>query len=171
VRGGTGSDSASHEQPDFLPDSYESGTLNVMGIAGLAAAVRFLSDVGVETVRAHERQLIERFLEGASEISGLTVYGPCDAALVCGVVSFNVAGATPSEVGLVLDESYGIMARTGLHCAPSAHRTAGTFPVGTVRFSFGWFNTIAEVDRSLQALTEVSRWAARLGGTREELYR
>jgi cysteine desulfurase family protein len=163
VRGGTGSDSASHDQPDFLPDVYESGTLNVAGIAGLGAAVRFLSDVGIEVVRAHEGRLVDRFLAGASEVAGVEVYGPRDPAIVCGVVSFNVAGATPSEVGLMLDESYGIMARTGLHCAPSAHRTAGTFPDGTVRFSFGWFNTAAEVDRSLAALGEISRWAARAG--------
>jgi selenocysteine lyase/cysteine desulfurase len=164
MRGGTGSDSASHDQPEFAPDAYESGTLNVMGIAGLEAAVRFLSDVGIEAVRAHELGLVERFLSGASAIPGVSIVGPRDAALACGVVSFNVAGATPSEVGLVLDETYGIMARTGLHCAPSAHRTAGTFPGGTVRFSFGWFNTAAEIDRSLAALGEISRWAAREGG-------
>jgi cysteine desulfurase family protein len=159
VRGGTGSDSAHETQPEFLPDVYESGTLNVAGIAGLGAGVRFLSEIGIEAVKTHERKLVAQFLAGASEISGITLYGPRDAELQCGVVSFNVAGAMPSEVGLILDESFGIMARTGLHCAPSAHRTLGTFPTGTVRFGFGWFNTPGEVDVALKALREIAVWA------------
>jgi cysteine desulfurase / selenocysteine lyase len=161
MRGGTGSDSAHEIQPEFLPDAYESGTLNVAGIAGLGAAVRFLLEVGIEAVQSHERRLVAQFFAGASEISGLVLYGPRDAALQCGLVSFNVAGAVPSEVGLLLDQSFGILARTGLHCAPSAHRTLGTFPTGTVRFSFGWFTTPAEVDRALEALKEIGMWAAK----------
>ena len=160
VRGGTGSDSASESQPEFLPDVHESGTLNVAGIAGLGAAVRFLSDLGIDAVRAHERRLVTRFLAAASDVPGMTVFGPRDATRQCGVVSFNIAGATPSEVGHLLDDSFGIMARTGLHCAPAAHRTIGTFPDGTVRFSFGWFNTEAEVDVSIAALLQISDWAA-----------
>jgi len=159
IRGGTGSESASETQPAFLPDLYESGTLNVAGLAGLAAAVRFLSDVGIETVKSHEQALVGQFLTGASKVPGLTIYGPRDAALQCGVVSFNVAGVSPSEVGLLLDQSFGIMARTGLHCAPAAHRTLGTFPEGTVRFSFGWYNTAQEVGRSVEALAEIAEWA------------
>jgi len=161
MRGGTGSDSANQTQPEFLPDAYESGTLNVAGIAGLGAGVRFLLEIGIEAVQTHERKLVEQFLAGASEISGITLYGPGDASLRCGVVSFNVAGAMPSEVGLILDESFGIMARTGLHCAPSAHRTLRTFPTGTVRFGFGWFNTPAEVEVALDALREISVWATK----------
>jgi cysteine desulfurase family protein len=161
IRGGTGSDSAHQTQPEFLPDAYESGTLNVAGIAGLAASVRFLSEIGIEAVQAHERNLVAAFLAGGSEISGLTLYGPRDPALQCGVVSFNVVGAMPSEVGLILDESFGIMARTGLHCAPSAHRTLGTFPGGTVRFGFGWFNTPAEVNVAVEALREIGVWAVK----------
>lgn len=159
MRGGTGSDSAYEIQPDFLPDAYESGTLNVAGIAGLAAGVRFLTDIGIEAVRMHEQTLVAGFLAGASEIPGITLYGPRDAALQCGTVSFNVVGAVPSEVALILDESFGIMARSGLHCAPAAHRALGTFPDGTVRFSFGWFNTSAEVQRALEALREIAAWA------------
>ncbi len=159
VRGGTGSESAHETQPEFMPDAYESGTLNVAGLAGLAAAIEFLSDAGIEAVRAHEQMLAARFIAAAGDIAGVTVYGP-DASLRCGLVSFTVAGATASEVGLLLDESFGIMARAGLHCAPSAHRTIGTFPSGTVRFSFGWFNTLAEVDVSLEALRQIAAWAA-----------
>jgi cysteine desulfurase / selenocysteine lyase len=161
VRGGTGSDSAHEIQPEFMPDAYESGTLNLAGIAGLGAGVRFLLEVGIETVNSHERQLVAQFLAGAAAIPGVILYGPRDSALQCGLVSFNVTGAMPSEVGLILDQSFGIMARTGLHCAPSAHGTLGTFPAGTVRFSFGWFNTPAEVDQSLAALKEIGAWAVK----------
>ena len=161
LRGGTGSDSAQETQPEFLPDVHESGTLNVAGIAGLGAGVLFLSEIGIEAVMTHERKLVAQFLAGAAEISGITVYGPQEAALQCGVVSFNVAGAMPSEVALILDQSFGIMARPGLHCAPSAHRTLGTFPTGTVRFSFGWFNTPDEVDAAVEALREIAVWATK----------
>ncbi len=161
MRGGTGSDSAHEVQPPFMPDIHESGTMNVVGIAGLAAGVRFLSELGIEAVRTHERKLVAQFLAGASDIPGIALYGPRDPSLQCGVVSFNVAGAVPSEVGLILDQSFEIMSRTGLHCAPSAHRTLGTFPEGTVRFSFGWFNTPAEVETALKALQEIAAWAAK----------
>ncbi len=160
MRGGTGSDSAYETQPDFLPDAYESGTLNVAGIAGLAAGVRFLSEIGIENVKAHEGQLVEQFLAGIEKIPGIVLYGPAAAAARCGVVSFNIDGAVSSEIGTILDQSFGIMARTGLHCAPSAHRGLGTFPTGTVRFSFGWFNTTAEVGLALEALREIAAWAA-----------
>jgi cysteine desulfurase/selenocysteine lyase len=161
MRGGTGSDSAHEIQPEFLPDAHESGTQNLAGIAGLGGAVRFLLELGIEDVRAHEQELIAQFLAGASEISELTLYGSKDAGLQCGLASFDVEGALPSEVGLILDQSFGIMARTGLHCAPSAHRTLGTFPTGTVRFSFGWFNTPGEVEKALEALRQIAAWAAK----------
>ena len=103
---------------------------------------------------------VEQFLNSAAGIPGIVLYGPADAALRTGVVSFNIAGAVPSEVGLILDRSFGIMARTGLQCAPSAHRTLGTFPAGTVRFSFGWFNKRAEVEFAVKALKEIASWIA-----------
>lgn len=168
MRGGTGSDSAHEIQPDFLPDAYESGTLNVAGIAGLAAGVRFLSKIGIEAVMTHERTLVAQFLAAASQIPGIIVYGTRDPAQHCGVVSFNIAGAIPSEVGLILDQSFSIMARTGLHCAPSTHRTIGTFPVGTVRYSFGWFNTAAEVDVAMDALRQIAAWATSRSRSTEE---
>jgi cysteine desulfurase family protein len=159
VRGGTGSDSAHEIQPQFMPDIYESGTLNVAGIAGLAAGVRFLMNMGIDAVQAHERELASRFVGEASAIPGITIHGPSDAGRRCGIVSFNVAGMSPSEVGLVLDDSFDIMARTGLHCAPAAHRTLGTFPDGTVRFGLGWFNTAAEVDTAVEALRQIAAWS------------
>ena len=161
MRGGTGSDSDRELQPGFHPDVHESGTLNVAGIAGLAAGVRFLREVGIDSVAAHERRLVAAFREQAAGIPSLTVYGPDEATRRCGVVSFNLAGVSSSEVAQMLDDSFGIMARAGLHCAPSAHGTAGTFPAGTVRFAFGWFNTVDEIHTSAAALGELASWAAR----------
>lgn len=161
MRGGTGSESAYEVQPDFLPDAHESGTQNVAGLAGLGVATQFLLNTGIDVVRKHEQKLVSRFVSGASDIPGITIYGPRDPVRQCGLVSFNITGTVPSEVSQILDESYGIMARPGLHCAPSAHRTLGTFPTGTVRFSFGWFNTPAEIDASVEALRQIAQWAAK----------
>ena len=160
IRGGTGSASAMEVQPEFLPDAQESGTPNVAGLAGLHAGVRFLSGLGLEQVAQHERALVSRFIDRAATIPGVSLYGTKDVAQRCGIVSFNVDGATPSEVCLMLDESFSIMARPGLHCAPATHRGMGTFPMGTSRFSFGWFNTADEIDASISAVREIAAWAA-----------
>jgi len=160
MRGGTGSRSDLDIQPDFMPDMYESGTLNVAGLAGLAAGIRHLIDVGVESVQAHERQLVGRFLDGAAVIDGVIVHGPSDRDARCGVLSFNVDGMPPSDVGAVLDREYGVLSRVGLHCAPGAHRTIGTFPMGSVRFGFGPSNTPAEVDHALGAIEDIASWAS-----------
>jgi len=157
IRGGTGSRSEREEQPDFLPDMYESGTPNAVGLAGLEAGVRWVLERGVEAIRAHEVELTRRLLDGLREIPGVTVYGPDDAHLRTAVVSFNIAGMEPSEVGMRLDEEYGIMCRVGLHCAPAAHRTIGTFPAGTVRFALGAFTTREEVDAALWAVARLAR--------------
>lgn len=157
IRGGTGSRSEREEQPDFLPDMCESGTPNAVGLAGLKAGVRWVLERGVEAIRAHEVELSQRLSDGLREIPGVTVYGPADARMRTAVVSFNIAGMEPSEVGMRLDEEYGIMCRVGLHCAPSAHRTIGTFPSGTVRFALGAFNTREEVDTALWAVARLAR--------------
>jgi cysteine desulfurase family protein len=159
MRGGTGSRSDLEIQPDFMPDIYESGTLNVAGLVGLAAGIRYVLDFGVARVAAHERSLVARFLRGAGELSGMTVYGPECVEHRCGVVSFNLNGLLPSDVGMLLDRDYAILSRVGLHCAPGAHQVIGTFPTGSVRFGFGLFNTVAEVDQALSALEEISAWA------------
>jgi cysteine desulfurase family protein len=161
MRGGTGSDSDREFQPEFHPDVHESGTLNVAGLAGLAAGIRFIGDIGIDAVTAHERVLASLFREQVSGIPGVCVHGPTDAASRCGVVSFALAGVSPSDLAQSLDDSFGIMARAGLHCAPAAHRTAGTFPAGTVRFSFGWFNTADEVQTAATALADLAAWASR----------
>lgn len=160
LRGGTGSRSDLEHQPDFMPDVYESGTLNVAGLAGLGAGVRHLLEVGVDRVAAHERTLVDHFRQEAAAIPGVILYGPDDPAARCGVISFNVASLASSEVGTLLDRDFDILSRVGLHCSPGSHRTIGTFPTGTVRFGFGLSNTIAEVDRALGALEEIASWAA-----------
>lgn len=156
-RGGTGSHSEHEEQPDFLPDVYESGTLNVVGLAGLEAGVRWVLEQGIEAIRAHEAALTQRLIDGLREIPGVTVYGGLDADRQTATVSFNIAGKEPSEVGQRLDEEYEIMCRVGLHCAPAAHKTLGTYPNGTVRFGLGAFNTVAEIDTALQAVRAIAQ--------------
>ncbi len=156
-RGGTGSRSDLEEQPDFLPDACESGTLNVPGLAGLRAGVRWVLARGVEEIRRHEVRLAQRLIDGLASISGVTVYGTRDAERQAATVSFNVAGLEPSEVGLRLDDEHGVLCRVGLHCAPAAHRTMGTFPRGTVRFGLGAMNTSEDVDAALAAVEALAR--------------
>ena len=154
-RGGTGSRSEQEIQPDFMPDKCEAGTLNVVGLAGLGASVRFLLDTGVDRVCEHERTLVERFLIRSADLPSLVVYGPRDVNQRVGLLSFNIEGVSPSEMGLILDRAFAIMTRIGLHCAPAAHRTLGTFPDGTVRFGFSYFNTLEEVDYAIEALEQI----------------
>jgi cysteine desulfurase/selenocysteine lyase len=164
-RGGTGSRSEWEEQPDFLPDMCESGTPNAVGLAGLEAGVRWVLERGVETIRAHEVALAQRLIDGLRNIPavgsggrpGVTVCGGLDANRQTATISFNIAGMAPSEVGLRLDEEYGILCRVGLHCAPAAHKTIGSFPNGTVRFGLGAFNTAQEVDAVLEPVTQLIR--------------
>jgi cysteine desulfurase/selenocysteine lyase len=167
-RGGTGSRSELEEQPDFLPDLCESGTANTVGLAGLGAGVRFVLEQGVEKIRRHEEALTAQLIEGLQAVPstgpsagsgrgpGVTLYGGCDAARQTATISFTIAGLEPSEVGLRLDEEYGILCRVGLHCAPSAHKTIGTFPRGTVRFALSYFNTEEEVGVAVQAVREMA---------------
>jgi cysteine desulfurase/selenocysteine lyase len=154
-RGGTGSNSEREEQPSFLPDRCESGTLNAAGLAGLQAGVEFVLEQGVERIRAHEVGLARRLIEGLRNTPGVVVYGSLDAEKQTATVSFNVQGLSPSEVGLRLDEEYGILSRVGLDCAPAAHRTIGTFPEGTVRFGLSYLNTMDEVDEALAAVRKI----------------
>lgn len=158
MMGGTGSRSEFEQQPAFMPDRYESGTPNTIGIAGLSAGVSFVLEQTVRKVRDREERLTSRFLDGLRDLrDDVIVYGPQDASRQTAVVSFNIKGLTASEVASWLEESRGILCRPGLHCAPSAHRTIGTFPRGTIRFSFGFFNTQQDVDDACAALRELVR--------------
>ncbi|MCL6634555.1 MAG: aminotransferase class V-fold PLP-dependent enzyme [Peptococcaceae bacterium] len=154
--GGTGSRSELPGQPDTLPERYESGTVNSVGIAGLAAGLKFIKKEGLDRIRSHEMNLTRRFLEGARGIKGLTVYGPAELYERVPVVSFSLEGKAAGAVGAVLDQQYKIACRAGLHCAPDAHRTLGTFERKLVRFSFSYFNNEREVDYAVRALAEIA---------------
>jgi cysteine desulfurase family protein len=154
--GGTGSQSEHDRQPEALPDRYEAGTPNVVGIAGLGAAAEFLLERGVAEVRRHERALVARLLGRLGEIPSVVVYGPRDADQVAGIVSFNIGDLDCAEVARVLESEHGIITRCGLHCAPWAHETIGTLERGTVRASVGWATTEAEVDALAEAVAAVS---------------
>lgn len=200
VRGGTGSFSHLEEQPPVLPDLYESGTLNGVGLAGLAAAVDHVAQTGVERIRRHEVDVTKRLLRGLQAIPGVEVYGPGDPEARVAVVSFNVrapggaattasparagrgagadaGGATaqgataeavtadgvvdPALVAEWLDAEFGVMVRAGLHCAPWAHRTVGTYPQGTVRISLGYSNTTEDADYVVSAVRAIASRLAR----------
>jgi len=155
MTGGTGSRSESEEQPTFLPDRYESGTPNTIGIAGLGAGVRFVRSVGIETIRKKETALTAVLLEGLRAMPEVTLYGCADAARQTAVVSFTVAGLSPAEVAMALDEEFSIMSRPGLQCSPAAHRTIGTFPSGTVRLSLGYFLEERDIRTALAAVDRI----------------
>lgn len=157
--GGTGSNSEFEFQPDFLPDVFESGTLNTVGLAGLGASVRWILSQGIESIRAHETRLTQQLLEGLKKIPAV-IYGPQSAGQQTATVSFNLKSRQPSDIGLRLDDDFGILCRVGLHCAPAAHKTIGTFPTGTVRFGLSYFNTPAEIDAALLALEKIARETA-----------
>jgi len=154
--GGTGSKSEYESQPEFMPDRFESGTPNTIGIAGLGAGVDFILDKGLLNIREKEKSHTKMFLDGLESIRGVKVYGCRDASLQTPVVSFNINGMSPSEISLMLDEDFGIMSRPGLQCAPSAHRTIGSFPMGTTRFSFGYFNTEKNITAALEAVEKIA---------------
>jgi cysteine desulfurase/selenocysteine lyase len=156
MRGGTGSLSEHEQQPSMLPDKYESGTQNGVGIAGLGAAVRYILERGIHAVHAHETELSQLLYEGLLAIPGVTVYAPPEASQRTATLSFTLRGWRVSEVGLALDEEYDILCRVGLHCAPAAHRTLGTFPEGTVRLSAGLSTTCADIEAAIRAVERIA---------------
>jgi cysteine desulfurase/selenocysteine lyase len=153
--GGTGSRSESEEQPTDLPDKYESGTANVAGIAGLGAGLSWITDRGLTELRAHQKTLTRILLEDLSVIPDIIVYGTKSPEKSVAVVSFTAMGKRVSEIGMRLDEEYGVLTRVGLQCAPAAHRTIGTFPDGTVRISSGVFNTVEDIKEAVRAIGKV----------------
>ena len=155
ISGGTGSASDSELLPPYMPDRFESGTLNIPGIFGLNAALRFILEKGVDTLRAHEEGLTRRFIDGLEGLP-LRLAGTKDIGRRVGVISIDFTGRDNAEVAYELDKR-GIMTRCGLHCAPSAHKTLGTFPQGTVRFSIGYANAECDVDAAISAIKEILR--------------
>lgn len=161
VTGGTGSASDLEIQPMYMPDRFESGTPNLPGIYGLEAAVSFVLRTGVAALRAHETALTARLLERLRDIPRVRLAGPWELTDRVGVVSVDFQEMDNAEAALRLEEAYGILTRCGLHCAPAAHRTLGTFPQGTVRLSPGWFNTPEEIDAAAAAIAEIAGGASR----------
>jgi cysteine desulfurase / selenocysteine lyase len=155
--GGTGSISEQVVHPDFMPDRYEAGSHNAVGLVGLGAGVRWVLDRGVEALREHERRLCEVFLSAAGGIGGLTVYGPHEVNDRVGVFSVRVEGYTPAELAAALETHFGVLTRPGLHCAPLAHQTIGTHEQGgTTRFSFGPFIEERDVEHVVSSLMELA---------------
>jgi selenocysteine lyase/cysteine desulfurase len=155
MRGGTGSRSESEYQPDFAPDRYESGTLNAVGIVGLGAAAEYLQGIGIDRVHERLTGLGRRFRDALAAVDGLTLYGPEDPAMSSGILSLNVDGETCATVARLIDEEWGVMTRHGLHCSPAAHRSLGTAPDGTVRFSWGYDTSDEDIDVAVEALRAV----------------
>jgi cysteine desulfurase family protein len=154
--GGTGGDSASETQPRELPYFLEGGTPNVLGIAGLAAGVRYVLEQGMERIHAHEVELTERLWKRLEALPGYDVFGHRDPARRVGTLSFRNEALPAAELGGVLDQAFDIAVRPGLHCAPYIHRSLHTFPEGTVRVSPGPFNTADDIDRLADALGEIA---------------
>ena len=155
--GGTGSYSEEEEQPAILPDRYESGTQNSVGISGLGAGLKYIRNEGLEKIRTREQSLTDTLIEGLSKIPGIVLYISKDRLKQAPVISFNIKGFTPGDVGTILDQTFDIKVRTGLHCAPMMHKTIGTFPLGTIRLSPGYFNSLEEIEMTIKAIDRISR--------------
>lgn len=155
VAGGTGSASDSEELPDWMPDRFESGTPNMPGVYGWEAALGWLENTGIETLENHEKTLSKRFLEGIYGLKNVKLYGITVPERRTGVFSVGFLNCDNAEVAWRLEREFGILTRCGLHCAPSAHKTLGSFPEGSVRFSTGWANTEADIDAALSAIAAI----------------
>jgi cysteine desulfurase family protein len=156
IRGGTGSRSESEYQPDFAPDRYESGTLNAIGIVGLGAAAEYLREVGVDKVQHRLTGLGRRFRDGLAGADGVRLLGPEDPADGVGIASLNVEGVPCATVARLLDDEWGVMTRAGLHCSPAAHRSLGTAPEGTLRFSWGYDTSERDIDVAVEAVRTIA---------------
>lgn len=155
--GGTGSESKSLIQPDFYPDRLESGTPNLLGIAGLNAGIKYILNRGIESIHSHENELVDIFIKGLRKNDKIQIYGPEAIADRSGVVLINILNLDSSELAYILDTDYSIAVRPGLHCAPLAHKTIGTENIGAVRFSVGPFTKKAEILLALKALNEITK--------------
>lgn len=153
--GGTGSNSESLVQPLIYPDKLESGTLNTPGIAGLLAGIKFINHLGIKNIKKHEIELAKYFVYELRKIDNIKVYGWSNKTMQTAVVSINIASFGSSDISYILDRDYNIATRSGLHCAPLAHKSIGTLQQGTVRFSLSYFNTLEEINKALSALKKI----------------
>ena len=156
IEGGTGSLSHDIYQPTFLPDKFESGTLNIPGIVGLSRGIDFINEIGLENIKSHNTNLYKKLVSGLLEL-GYTVYGDLSCNNSTTSISFNLENVDPSELSFYLD-SNGISNRSGLHCAPKTHETIGTFPLGSVRLSISYFNTNEEIEYVLKILSDAKKY-------------
>lgn len=157
ITGGTGSFSDSEETPKVMPDKYEAGTLNLPGIHGLYHALDFIDKTGIENIKKVEMERTKEFIDGVKEIPGIRLIGKDSVKGRTAVVSLQCDFCDEATLAFLLDQNYHIMTRVGLHCAPNAHKTLGTFPRGTVRFSFGYFTTSEEIQKAIDAIKEIKK--------------
>lgn len=155
IAGGTGSFSHLETMPTHMPDAFEAGTLNLPGIIGLNEGLSYIEAVGMKNIHNHELALTKTFLECLRSITGINIIGKQDIQDRTAVVSITIDGMDPASIAYELESTYHIMTRVGLHCAPRAHQTLGTYPEGTVRFSFGYANTMEDIETALSALHKI----------------
>ena len=155
IAGGTGSFSHLETMPTHMPDAFEAGTLNLSGIIGLNEGLDYIESQGMGNIHNHELVLTQSFLEGLQSIDGINIVGKQNIQDRTAVVSITIDGMDPASIAYELESTYHIMTRVGLHCAPRAHQTLGTYPEGTVRFSFGYANTLKDVESALSALNTI----------------
>ena len=154
--GGTGGRSGEEFHPEWMPDRLEAGTCNVPGLAGLCAGIRFVEETGAAVIRAHAHRSRDWLRRNLERVTGATVHGPLDSERCGGVLSVSIAGVDCAQLCAVLADRYGLIGRAGLHCAPLAHRAAGTYPEGTLRLSPGFFTTEADMDYLVGAIDEAA---------------
>ena len=157
IQGGTGSASGSLIQPELMPDKFESGTPNAPGIIGLGEGIKYINTVGIDSIRIHEENLMDKLMEEISKINNIIMYGPLNTSEQGGVLSINFKDVDSSTTAYLLNEEFGICVRPGLHCAPLAHETLGTLNQGAVRLSVGPFNTEEDIDQVILALHKISK--------------
>jgi cysteine desulfurase family protein len=155
IEGGTGSLSDTEVQPDYMPDKFESGTLNIPGIYGLNASLKYLLKEGLNNVRDKELELLDKFIQGIYNIENIEIIGKKTLEKRTGILSLDFTNKDNGVISHQLSRDFGIMTRCGMHCAPSAHKTLGTFPRGTVRFGLSHFNTLEEIEYTLDSIYKI----------------
>ena len=155
ILGGTGSLSHSLIQPNFLPDKFESGTLNMPGIIGLMEGIKFINSEGLNTIYEKNNFLRNYLISELKNIKDIILYDDLESSNYTSCISFNIRNLDTAEVSFILDSDYGIKNRSGLHCAPLAHKTIGSFPTGTVRLSLSYFNNKSDIDYTINSLSKI----------------
>ena len=155
--GGTGSLSHSLFQPDFLPDKFESGTLNMPGIVGLTEGIKFINTEGIHTIYEKNKFLRKYLINKLINMNNIIVYDDIHSDNYTSCISFNIKDMDTAELSFTLDNDFGIKNRSGLHCAPLAHKTIGSFPSGTVRLSLSYFNTKSEIDYTINSINKINK--------------